>query len=389
MDGRIRTNEVCPVCGGRFDVEYSREGIGEFLCLQHRTRPKRVYIDARKMRAGKIYKDAQGRPFLSYSEAQRRLEEMRAQVDRNSFDPSRFAPPRLKNYRLATQAEAWIGRVERECSDAYFKAAKITMRNHAIPELGALDVREVRRFHLEGYRETLVRKGLAPSSVKTHLDYLAAFFGWLFELELIERRPRFPKVTIPYREKAWIGRDVQTSIIQKIADRHRLLFETMIETGCRPGEIAGLRVRDLVGGEIVIERAIDGQGKVKETKTGKVWYKQVSPVLFDKLANHTRGRFPNDYIFRNRYGKPYRSRGLWAIWKAAAQSVGVNVSQYPGTRHSRVSQLRVELERRMAVELAAELGHNSTATTMKHYARPKREQFVHELSAVDSPPGIH
>ena len=43
------------------------------------------------------------------------------------------------------------------------------------------------------------------------------------------------------------------------------------------------------------------------------------------------------------------------------------------TRPSRVSQLREELERRVAEELRAALAHKSSVTTMVYYVRHKEE----------------
>jgi hypothetical protein len=54
-------------------------------------------------------------------------------------------------------------------------------------------------------------------------------------------------------------------------------------------------------------------------------------------------------------------------------SVGVSCCLYVASRHSRVSQLREELERRVAEELRKELAHKSSRVTLRHYVRDDRE----------------
>jgi hypothetical protein len=62
------------------------------------------------------------------------------------------------------------------------------------------------------------------------------------------------------------------------------------------------------------------------------------------------------------------------MWRKAADSVGVGCCLYVASRHSRVSQLREELERRVAEELRAELAHKSSVTTMVYYVRNREEK---------------
>jgi integrase len=371
MAGKVRTNERCPACGGSFKEALGGRGL-ELICPSCQTRPSRYYIDARAFRAGKIYKDKRGMLFDSYLAASRQLEEMRAQVDRHTFDATQWVPAKLREYRLEEETKKWIERCKRECSHSYWLGTRNVMTRYLIPSMGKMDVRDVRRSHLENFKASLIDKGLAPTTVKTFVDHVSAFFGWMHDLEVIEKPLRGPSVEIPYKERGWITRDQQDAVLARIAPRHRLLFELIRDTGCRPGEICALRVKDLCGGEISIEKAIDRTGRIKETKSGKVWYRWVPPDLYSRLEIHAKGKFPLDFLFTNRYGLPYRTGGLWEIWRKAAKDVGLPISLYPGTRHSRASQIRLRHEAEMGKRIAEELG-NTAVIAMKHYARPRRE----------------
>jgi integrase len=337
-----------------------------FGCL---TRTSRYFIDARKWKAGRICSDTRGRVFQSYDHAYRQLETMRREVDNHTFDPSRWIPAKMREYRFGAEVGKWIEHLHRQRSNAYWVSVRNTMRR-VLPVFEVEDVRDIRKAHLADFLAGLDGM-LAPSSIKTMRDHLASFFSWLGDREDIKEIPNLPAIEVPFRESGWITREAQIDIVERINPRHRLLFETLIGTGCRPGEIAALRVKHLCDGELLIEQAIDRTGKVKETKSGTVRYKCVAGTLYARLQKHAEGKFPMDFLFTNRYGLPYRSSGMSTIWKEASDAAGIRIALYPGTRHSRASQKRAEMERKMRSELAADLGHSSPVITMKHYARPK------------------
>ncbi len=375
MAGSIRTNESCPLC----DEAFQPGMIGndpDLICPNHpHVRPRTYYIDARckPFRTKKIYTDRKGDVFESHRAAHRQLEEMRAQVDRGTFDRTQWLHEKLREFKVSSEAEKWIERCRKDCSHSYWGQSKNVMRNYLVPAIGDMDVRDVRRYHLEAFKESLEKKGREPSSIKTWMDNVAAFFSWLVDREMIEKAPGIPPVPIPYKERPWIGRQQQMDILTKIAPRHHLIFETIIETGCRLGEICALRVRHVAGGEIRIEQALDATGTVNERKAGGTLYKTVPPELYAHLEAHAKGRFGKDPLFLNRCGNPYRSKGLWAIWRAAAKKADIDIAPYAGTRRSRASQIRERRTAEMMVEIGAELGN--TPGMARRYARSGKERL--------------
>ena len=181
-----------------------------------------------------------------------------------------------------------------------------------------------------------------------------------------------PHIDIPYKETGWINRHGQEAILARIAPRHRLIFEVLIETGLRMGEVCALRVRDVADGEILVERALDALGRVKETKAGRVRYVGVSIALYDRLQALTRGRFGEEPLFRNKLGNPYKSRGLWSIWNPASKAAGLPIAPRTGTRHSRASQIRKRREEETYRIVADQLGN--TPEVARVYARPRGEE---------------
>jgi integrase len=246
------------------------------------------------------------------------------------------------------------------------------MEKYVLPAIGKMDVRDVRRSHLDDLKEKLLTMGREPGSVKTYLRRASAFFKWMEYRETIPVAPKMPKVEIPYKETGWINRKGQEEILSKIAARHRLIFELLIETGMRMGEVCALRVRDVADGEIHIERALDSIGKAKDTKAGRVRYISVPLPLYDRLETHARGRFGEEPLFVNRQGNPYKSRGLWAVWNPASKAAGLPIAPRTGTRHSRASQIRKRREKETDRIISDQLGN--TPEMAKVYARPNIEE---------------
>lgn len=383
MKGKIRTLDKCK-CGASFkSVKHSiTKDVTDIICKacydRHgiEVRPHKFYIDARDMGAGKIYKDRQGRLFDSFVAAHRQLEDMRGEVDDKTFDPADWLPSKLKEFKLKHESQKWIDRLESDKSLAYVAHVKSTMEHHIIPELGEMDVRDIRQSHIEDFYYKLRGKELALKSVKGIMGNLQTFLNWLHRIEIISRVPVGIIVKVPQKARGWLNKDKQAQVLSFIPEDHRLIFETLAETAERPSEVCAHKKKDLIDGELCIERAFDKKGAAKETKSGRVIYRGLPLDLWKKLIEHSKGSLPEAWLFVNpRTGEPYSREALYRIWKKACGKAEVSISLYAGTRHSRASQKRLEVEKQMADEIRKELGHADSRTTMEHYARDRREEI--------------
>jgi len=381
MVGAIRGVRKCS-CGGKWEVirSVATEDQTDLACRCGQ-RPRYVYIDARPW-GDRILKDPKtGKKWDSYLGAWKFLVRMNDEKDAHTFDRSRYVPAKMKELQVATEAAKWLASIDRVQFRARYDSSKNAMEKYILPAIGKLDVRDVRRSHLDDLKEKLLAIR-DPGSVKTYLGRAGAFFKWLEYRETIPFAPKMPKVEIPYKRRNWINRKAQEEILAKVAPRHRLVWELIVETGIRQGEACGLLVRDIEGGDVVIERALDAVGNEKGVKTSrdgevKVRYLSVSTQLYAKLEAHARGRFGADPLFRNRLGNPYKSRGLWTIWNAASKAAGWPISPREGTRHSRASQIRRRRDQETARIVSDELG-NSPAIAMEVYARTRGEEKCHK-----------
>lgn len=219
-------------------------------------------------------------------------------------------------------------------------------------------------------------KGLSPKTVHDIIGTLQTFMNRMYKLELIRRLPLFPMVAVPETFKGWFNAYKQSLVLQQIPERHRLIYRLLIESAERPGEVCAHKVKDLIDGELVIERAFDEKHRLKETKPGKVRFKGLTLALWGDLIKHAQGRLPEAWLFVDEWGQPYSQGRLYDIWVRAVKAAGLpHISLYAGTRHSRASQKRLEMEKRVAEECRKEIGHSDSGTTMKHYARSRREEL--------------
>lgn len=375
MDGRIRGVGKC-TCGSDFKPIMAG-GIKDQIDLVCRcgARPRYMFIDARPW-GERIRKDPRtGKKWDSFGHARRYLMRMNDEKDAHTFDRSRYVPAKMKEMTVAVEAAKWLASIDPAKFHSRHESSKNAMEKYILPAIGKMDVRDVRRSHLDDLKEKVLAMGRDPSSVKTYLKRAGAFFRWMADRETIPSVPILPKVDIPYKRRNWINRQGQEAILAHISSRHRLIWELIVETGIRQGEACGLLVRDIEGGEVIIERALDALGRekgVKASKDGEIRrrYVNVSLPLYARLEAHAKGRFGADPLFRNKEGFPYKSRGLWSIWHEASIKARLPISPREGTRHSKASQMRKEKE--MYRDISEQLGN--TPAVAKGYARTKGEE---------------
>lgn len=386
MIGAVRTSERCPKCRGAFSsVRHPLTGdVIDLMCPACLIRPRRFYVDGRGIRdragvVGRLFRDRNGQPFDSFLSAHRTLEAIRREIDEHRFDSTKWAADRLREMRISRACDPWIEHLKRNRSAEYPKAQHRHLTKYVVPILGDIDVRDIRGIDVETLHAELLKLPIKENTVRAVLTALRSLLSWLHRMGVVPQVPPFPPLApVPRAHVGWIEKEQQAKVLEGIRSDVRLLVETMMELGCRPGEAVALKVRDLRDGGLRVERAADRSRKMKPTKTGAVSWREVSPELYNRLREVTKGKLPEAWLFPNAAGKPYPPTQISWLWRQAALRAGVEVCLYVACRHSRVSQLRQELERRVSEELRTALAHTSSRTTLKHYVRDDREKGAPE-----------
>lgn len=219
---------------------------------------------------------------------------------------------------------------------------------------------------------------LGVNTRKTARRIISGFINWAIEHDLLETNP-MPKAKRTRSAKTEDVVDVDSlptpaemraAIATMGSEWRRMATLTMLETGCRTGEMRGLQVNDLINGTINFSKNMPSAGLDMEeaTKTGKSRVVSVSDEFFDSLVDYAEraGLSGNDLLFSVDGKKPYHHASLSAPFKKASGGKLYDL------RHVHASAL---LAAGVPVaDIADRLGH-TVATLLRTY--------VHAVGKVD------
>ena len=222
---------------------------------------------------------------------------------------------------------------------------------------------------LSGYVDSLVKRGLAPSSVARHLASLTTFFRYLiFDGRLKENVAkllvtpaiwdRLPTVLGPKAVARLLeAPDAST----RLGRRDRAALETLYATGCRASEVVGLRPMDidLKAGMV---RCLGKGDRERIVPLGSRAREALAAFLAKDRPVLVARRPETATVLVSRTGRPLSRVGLWRIVKTHARAGGLGASVSPHTlRHSFATHLLAGGADLRAVQEM--LGHASIATT--------------------------
>lgn len=278
-----------------------------------------------------IYKYKDGTPLVHRRLAERLLEHINALIDNHEFDPSDWQknPPFL----FENAVETWIRNknVSLETLDSRERIAKL----YLLPSFKGMDIRDIRRIHIEAFLRKLKENGLSDKTCYNILGELRACLR--FHAESIPRLPSFPAIKFQEKPIRWLTKEQQDMVFEFIPERDRPIFIFQRYTGCRPNEARGLLRENvhLDKGIVIISSVIDSHGVlVERTKTGRARILPIVPEIREVLKPKSLSKF----VF-TRNGEPYCKRTHENIWrqanKKAHEKYGVPiVGMYQGTKHS-------------------------------------------------------
>lgn len=382
MKGSVRTKERCPVCGNPFDaiLHPLTQDVIDLMCGKCRTRPRRVFVDARSIRnrkgvVGYLFRDERGILFDSFLAAARMLEAVRHDFDKDPlrFDPTRWSRIGRESHKLADVWWAWHSEISKTRSRAYYTRINHFGDRHVLPILGEVDVRELTRGQVQELETAMTGKGLSPSSRRSVLRTLKDALCYARDEKMIgvDDIPKFPAVKVPHQDRYVADEALQQHIIARMPERVRLMMQVLVATGMRPGEACGLKKRDIRDDRrIHIQRAIDAWRNERSPKNNRERYTDPLP---EGLWNDLRALpvLPEAWLFVNSDGKLFTTGILSQMFKDATRAAGYpQLTLYTATRHSRASRDRREEKDRDVQERALTLG-NSPKMVGGHYQQDR------------------
>ena len=263
----------------------------------------------------------------------------------------------------------------------------------------------------QGYKAWTIRGHLTV--LGRVFDYAGRHLAWhgqnpVRQLDKGER-PRSDE-----REKRILSADELDALLQAIDENYRLIFQFAAATGCRLGEVLGLRWHgiDLAEGTAHVSHQLDRSGEYVELKTKRSRRTiELPPSLIAQLKAHKLASpfsGDHDYVFANRNGKGHDHRNIGGrVLARAVKRAGLGAVEKDGEvvlpaptfhslRHSHGSALIAagwDIE-----EVSSRLGHTDTSVTARIYvhayesarrssARAERLEAMYG-SGLEAPDGI-
>jgi len=247
---------------------------------------------------------------------------------------------------------------------------------HVLPRLGSMRLSAITPEVVERFRADLESDGVGRTAIHRALVLLQGVLRRAVEWRRIAHNPvkgvQKPKVRRHRQVRPLPPRIVEqlravAAQKRKHGARNATLLSVLTYAGLRPQEAQALLWADVRERTLLVEKAADGQGGVKTTKTGQArTVRLLAPLVADLAEWRELCADPGDdaLLFPNGSGGVWNDPA-WQTWHRDAWVPGCRAIDLKGARpydlrHSFVSLLIHE--GRSVVEVARQAGHSPTMT---------------------------
>lgn len=314
--------------------------------------------------------------------------EERARTFRRRVDAERFlvtveadklrgtwTDPRLEKTTVGEWAPTWqAGRVHLRPSTRI--SAESLLRNHVLPYFGSKRLGSVTQIDVQGFVVHLEEKGLSSSTIRQAYLLIAGVFTSALDSGLIARTP-CRNIKLPPKAQTEM-RFLSTGEVAEVADAidtpYRALVLTAAYTGCRFGELAGLRAHrlDLARRSMIVAESlsdVNGHLGLTQPKTAAARRQVALPkLLADELTRHTEQYPPGSegFVFSAPEGGPLRRRNFRRrVWLPTVEASVGQPLRFHDLRHTHAAILISQGEHPKVIQLR--LGHSSIQVTLDTY----------------------
>ena len=310
------------------------------------------------LKSGRAY--AAGRTFDTKREAQ-------AWLAREKWALARGIDPRAGRETVRRLLLVWLEERQHSVSAKTYKSdaalSRLVPTSLAVMQVGAVTDREVSRVLV-----TLVRSGLAESSVKRFRDSLSAFFAWTVRERMIASNPvtptRVPKASAPRVEMYPFNEVELERFYQRAAGRNQKLADLVLIdawTGLRWSELRAIRVRNFIEVPLpmlVVDRAEPEGVKVKTTKSDRSRRVPIADRVLPLIRACAEDRDPDERLFVTESGHRLHATALKRTLEWSTVAGGRRIHDLRHTAACLWLARGVDV-----VTVQAWMGHASVATT--------------------------
>ena len=251
-------------------------------------------------------------------------------------------------------------------------------RTHLTPSLLSKPLALIMADELKAWRNRLVAKGLAPSSVNRIRNSLRACLElsapnrshiWKSGLETLPNATRARKLIFP-----------DNVIFSLIGEAYRrdaalgLLCDLLAMSGMRPVQASRLRVEDLIGGDkprLMVSKSAKGGGRNRAEKKLQRYPVPITTSLCGRLKEASKGRADDAPLLLQADGRPWSESDPHGDYRRAFIEVAEAAGLAPDVtaylfRHSSIARM---LMRGLHTKLVADLHDTSEQMIRQHYGK--------------------
>lgn len=324
----------------------------------------RVYVGVDPVSGRKSYLD---RTVRGHNAAKSLESTWKGEVARGRHSPT--------SRTLGELLDAWLDHAEHELAAKTVVEYRGYVRRTIRPELGDLELSKVTTHRLDVFYRKLRGRFAARTIRQIHAIIRRACrqgvtWGWLPANPAADASPgKVPHSELDPPDDAAVRAAIRAAGGLELS--FGVLVRVAAATGARRGELVGLRWDDLDGATLTIARAVTSTGDVKETKSHAARRVVVDAGTVAALEEHRAERIrqaavaralPVGYVFSDDLGAtPWNPDKVSGLWRRLATGY-----RFHDLRHWRAtSSLAAGIPVR---QVAAQLGHRDTATTLRVYA---------------------
>ncbi len=329
--------------------------------------------DKRTGKRKQIYRSG----FKTKREAEKVMNELRAQIDSGSF----FEPSKIPFDEFIND---WLqGTYIYEVQLSSFEVAEIAVRVHLIPYFKQTPLDQVTAFDIDRFYAEKLKAGLANATIRKIHNILSKSLQKAVQWELIKANPAknaTPPTVHKKRIRIWSVEEAKAFLEVSQKNNEAIPFLLALFTGMRKGEILALRWKnvDLSKGVIYVEESLSrSRAKglyVKEVKTShsnrEVY---LSPSLNEALAQYKKHQVNNAYdlVVTSKNGHFLDPRNLLRKYKRLIEEADVPYIPFHNLRHTHATILMRMGENPKVV--SERLGHARVGITLDIYSHTNQE----------------
>jgi integrase len=286
-----------------------------------------------------------------------------------------WSDPNLARTTINEWLPTWqTGRVHLRASTRESEAS--LLRNHVLPYFGTKRLGAVAPNDVQQFVASLQEKGLSPATIRLAYMIVQGMFSTAVESDLIPRSPcrgiKLPQ-SLP-TEMRFLTTEEVSLLADAIDRQYRAFILTAAYTGCRFGELAGLRRHrlDLARRTLTVAESlteVNGYVHVTPPKTAAGRRRIALPQgLCKELAEHLEEwpPSPDGLVFTAQRSGPLLNRNFRdRIWLPAVRASVGEPMRFHDLRHTHAAILIAQGEHPKVIQ--HRLGHSSIKITLDTY----------------------